>query len=96
MKKTESKKRPRTALSLKEPDSDWDSLSDRVDEQAKKTPTRKRVTDAAEETKEPRLIKNKLSKGPTHMLAPKQMHRVILWMRNDLRLHDNPVLNWAA
>lgn len=23
------------------------------------------------------------------------MHRVILWMRNDLRLHDNPVLNWV-
>ena len=23
------------------------------------------------------------------------MHRVILWMRNDLRLHDNPVLQWA-
>lgn len=24
------------------------------------------------------------------------MHRIILWMRNDLRLHDNPVLEWAA
>lgn len=24
------------------------------------------------------------------------MHRVILWMRNDLRVHDNPVLHWAA
>ena len=24
------------------------------------------------------------------------MHRVILWFRNDLRLHDNPVLNWAV
>jgi deoxyribodipyrimidine photo-lyase len=24
------------------------------------------------------------------------MHRVILWLRNDLRLHDNPVMNWAA
>lgn len=24
------------------------------------------------------------------------MHRVILWMRNDLRLHDNPALNWAV
>lgn len=24
------------------------------------------------------------------------MHRIILWMRNDLRLHDNPVLHWAA
>jgi len=24
------------------------------------------------------------------------MHRVILWMRNDLRIHDNPVLHWAA
>lgn len=25
-----------------------------------------------------------------------KMHRVILWLRNDLRLHDNPVLHWAA
>ena len=24
------------------------------------------------------------------------MHRVILWMRNDLRIHDNPVLHWAV
>lgn len=24
------------------------------------------------------------------------MHRVILWFRNDLRVHDNPVLHWAA
>ena len=24
------------------------------------------------------------------------MHRVILWMRNDLRLHDNPVLHWVT
>ena len=24
------------------------------------------------------------------------MHRVILWFRNDLRLHDNPVLNYAV
>ena len=23
------------------------------------------------------------------------MHRVILWFRNDLRIHDNSVLNWA-
>jgi len=22
-------------------------------------------------------------------------HRVILWFRNDLRIHDNAVLNWA-
>ena len=24
------------------------------------------------------------------------MHRIILWMRNDLRIHDNPVLHWAT
>ena len=24
------------------------------------------------------------------------MHRIILWFRNDLRIHDNPVLNWAV
>jgi len=24
------------------------------------------------------------------------MHRVILWFRNDLRVHDNPVLHWAT
>ena len=24
------------------------------------------------------------------------MHRVIVWFRNDLRVHDNPVLHWAA
>jgi len=24
------------------------------------------------------------------------MHRVILWLRNDLRVHDNPVIHWAA
>ena len=23
------------------------------------------------------------------------MHRVILWFRNDLRVHDNILLNWA-
>ena len=24
------------------------------------------------------------------------MSRVILWLRNDLRMHDNPVLSWAT
>lgn len=24
------------------------------------------------------------------------MNRVILWFRNDLRMHDNPVLAWAV
>jgi deoxyribodipyrimidine photo-lyase len=24
------------------------------------------------------------------------MHRIILWLRNDLRMHDNPVIHWAA
>ena len=24
------------------------------------------------------------------------MHRLILWFRNDLRVHDNPVLNYAV
>lgn len=24
------------------------------------------------------------------------MKRIIVWLRNDLRLHDNPVLDWAS
>ena len=24
------------------------------------------------------------------------MQRIIVWLRNDLRVHDNPVLDWAA
>jgi deoxyribodipyrimidine photo-lyase len=24
------------------------------------------------------------------------MKRIIVWLRNDLRLHDNPVLDWAV
>ena len=24
------------------------------------------------------------------------MHRVILWLRNDQRVHDNPVIEWAV
>jgi deoxyribodipyrimidine photolyase len=24
------------------------------------------------------------------------MKRIIVWIRNDLRIHDNPVLDWAA
>ena len=24
------------------------------------------------------------------------MKRIIVWLRNDLRVHDNPVLDWAA
>jgi deoxyribodipyrimidine photo-lyase len=23
------------------------------------------------------------------------MHRVILWFKNDIRLHDNPIIDWA-
>ena len=23
------------------------------------------------------------------------MHRIILWLRNDLRMHDNVIMNWA-
>ena len=25
-----------------------------------------------------------------------KMHRIIVWLRNDLRVHDNPVLDWAV
>lgn len=39
---------------------------------------------------------NKHAKGADFELEKKSMHRIILWLRNDLRLHDNPVLNWAA
>jgi len=39
---------------------------------------------------------NSLAKGASFQLEKKEMHRIILWLRNDLRLHDNPVLNWAA
>ena len=30
------------------------------------------------------------------MAQTEQEHRVILWLRNDLRVHDNPVLDWAV
>jgi len=29
-------------------------------------------------------------------LQPDKKHRVILWFRNDIRMHDNTVLHWAA
>ena len=29
-------------------------------------------------------------------LQPDLKHRVILWFRNDIRMHDNAVLHWAA
>ena len=32
---------------------------------------------------------------PQIKLQPHLKHRVILWFRNDLRMHDNPVLHWA-
>ncbi len=32
---------------------------------------------------------------PIKTLENSKMHRVILWFRNDLRIHDNAVLNWA-
>ena len=32
---------------------------------------------------------------PQIKLQPQLKHRVILWFRNDLRMHDNPVLHWA-
>ena len=28
-------------------------------------------------------------------LATKKKHRVILWFRNDLRVHDSAIINWA-
>ena len=32
----------------------------------------------------------------TTNLQPNLKHRVILWFRNDVRMHDNAVLHWAA
>jgi hypothetical protein len=62
---------------------------------AKRVKVYNNVTLAAEETKEINL--NKLNISPsTRVLAKEKMHRVILWLRNDLRLHDNPVFHWAA
>ncbi len=29
-------------------------------------------------------------------LTNNNMHRIIVWFRNDLRVHDNPILDWAA
>jgi len=28
-------------------------------------------------------------------LKPKAKHRIILWFRNDLRVHDSGIINWA-
>ena len=28
-------------------------------------------------------------------LDPNENYRIIVWFRNDLRLHDNPILDWA-
>ena len=43
-----------------------------------------------------RILVNPLARGFNFQLEKKEMHRIILWLRNDLRVHDNPVLNWAA
>ena len=43
---------------------------------------------------EDKAIKNQFSEDLK--LEQGKMHRVILWLRNDLRLHDNAVINWAA
>ena len=38
---------------------------------------------------------NSLRNLPLVNLDENLNHRVILWFRNDLRIHDNAVLNWA-
>ena len=43
-----------------------------------------------------RIIKNQFTKDEDYKLEKGKMHRVVLWLRNDLRLHDNAVINWAA
>jgi deoxyribodipyrimidine photo-lyase len=42
------------------------------------------------------LVSNSLAKGANFNLDKGGMHRIILWLRNDLRINDNPVLHWAA
>ncbi len=48
---------------------------------------------------------NKVTKGGAGVAEEKEvedkgsnnkMKRIIVWLRNDLRVHDNPVLDWAA
>ena len=38
---------------------------------------------------------NSMRNMPLVKLEEGLKHRVILWFRNDLRIHDNAVLNWA-
>ena len=47
------------------------------------------------EEKKAAVVRNPALKTIKHKLDKSKMHRVIVWLRNDLRLHDNPVLQWA-
>ena len=40
-------------------------------------------------------MEDSLQNLPLIKLEEGEKHRVILWFRNDLRIHDNAVLNWA-
>ena len=41
-------------------------------------------------------MEDSLQNLPLIKLEEGEKHRVILWFRNDLRIHDNAVLNWAV
>jgi deoxyribodipyrimidine photo-lyase len=103
MLKQVTKKRSRVQLSesLKEAS---DSLSSQNDVPAQQVRKVKRIVSSKEESKEAvkqgatkvTQLANSKTKGANFELEKKSMHRIILWLRNDLRMHDNPVLNWAA
>ncbi len=46
--------------------------------------------DAIIDTENPAKVEKEEQKGNN------KMNRIILWLRNDLRVHDNPVLDWAV
>ena len=66
------------------------SKRQKTDKKATKV-VKKEVEDLEVETPASESLQNL----PIIKLEENKKHRVILWFRNDLRIHDNAVLNWA-
>jgi len=107
-KKNKSRKRTATKANIPADDMDdseyfeelCSSSLEGADEVKKMTPTQKKKMEADRKNKDKALKEkystvNSVNKLLLNRHNNKKMNRVILWLRNDLRMHDNYVFNWA-
>jgi len=96
MKQTEQVTKNQKKRKIEELDSDQEEIKDsfKKDKTSSKRIKKENQEESDQELNIADVNDTKVEKE--EQKGNNKMNRIIVWLRNDLRVHDNPVLDWAV